>query len=144
MVFVLRSLKKGSQQRGCGVDACVANGREPQGPEPGSQEPEGDPVYSVVHLNTWPRNRADTQAVPTPGELDRNVDPRDSPDPLIYSIVHVQRRSQVGAEMDPTDSQNSLYSNVHIQRPPCKEEETGCIYATVVSPKEQLEDASGK
>ncbi|XP_078286854.1 uncharacterized protein LOC144611565 [Rhinoraja longicauda] len=151
MVFVLRSLKKGSQQRWCGVDACVANGREPQGPEPGSQEPEGDPVYSVVHLNTWPRNRADTQAVPTPGELDRNVDPRDSPDPLIYSIVHVRRRSQVGAEMDPAVSQNSLYSNVHIQRPPCKEEETGkahgthgCIYATVVSPKEQLEDASGK
>lgn len=39
----------------------------------GSQEPEGDPIYSVVNLNTETRNRAATQAVPTPRELDRNV-----------------------------------------------------------------------
>ncbi|XP_055488229.1 uncharacterized protein LOC129695366 isoform X3 [Leucoraja erinacea] len=93
MVFALISLKKCSQQRVCCVDASTANGRKPQGPEPGSQEPEGDPIYSVVNLNTETRNRAATQAVPTPRELDRNVDA------LIYSIVHIQSRSRVGVEI---------------------------------------------
>ncbi|XP_069798441.1 uncharacterized protein [Narcine bancroftii] len=60
----------------------------------------------------------------------------DSSDAVIYSTVHIRRRSEVEAKTDPQKSPGlSLYSNV--QSAPRAKEETAEIYATVVNSNKQ-------